>query len=51
MAERIGCSLDEVFICAKEFQEAMDFEHENGRLNEPGDEWSYSAWVEPARDK
>jgi len=45
-AEQIRRSMDEVFAFAKEFQEAMDLEHEQGNFNEPCDEWTYSVWVE-----
>lgn len=37
--------MDEVFAFAKEFQEAMDKEHEDGNFEEPGDQWTHSVWV------
>jgi hypothetical protein len=38
--------MDEIFMFAKDFQEAMDHAHENGELNWPCDEWTYDVWVE-----
>jgi hypothetical protein len=38
--------MDEVFALARDFQEAMDFQHELGNFNEARDEWTYSVWVE-----
>lgn len=40
-------SMDEVFAQAQDLQEAMDVAHENGRLNEEGDEWTYNIWIDP----
>ncbi|KAE9380535.1 hypothetical protein N431DRAFT_498374 [Stipitochalara longipes BDJ] len=45
-AEQIGRSMDEVFAFAKEFQEAMDLQHQEGNFNEARDSWTYSVWVE-----
>jgi hypothetical protein len=38
--------MDEVFAFAKEFQEAMDLQHQEGNFNQPRDSWTYSVWVE-----
>lgn len=45
-AERLGWTMDDVFECARDLQQAMDVEHENGNMNEPCDEWTYNIWVE-----
>jgi hypothetical protein len=29
-----------------DLQDAMDIEHENGRMNQRDDEWTYDIWVE-----
>jgi len=47
LAEEFQCSMDEIFAYAKEFQEAMDFAHGEGRYNGKEDEWTYDIWVEP----
>jgi hypothetical protein len=33
--------VEDIFAYAKEVQEAFDYSHENGELNEEGDEWTY----------
>ena len=33
--------MDEIFANAKDLQEAFNHAHENGRLNQDGDEWTY----------
>jgi hypothetical protein len=38
--------MDDVFAFAKEFQEAMDLQHQEGNFNEARDSWTYSVWVE-----
>jgi hypothetical protein len=45
-AERLGWTMDDVFDCARDLQQAMDVEHENGNMNQPCDEWTYGIWVE-----
>ncbi|PMD35533.1 hypothetical protein L207DRAFT_117530 [Hyaloscypha variabilis F] len=45
-AEQICRSMDEVFAFAKEFQEAMDLQHQEGNFTEARDSWTYSVWVE-----
>jgi hypothetical protein len=38
--------MDEIFEIAKDLQEAMDAEHDKGRMTESYDEWTYDIWVE-----
>jgi hypothetical protein len=38
--------MEDVFDLAKDFQEAMDRQHEIGRFNGPHDEWTYGVFVE-----
>lgn len=45
-AERLGWTMDDVFECARDLQQAMDVEHENGNMNQPCDEWTYDIWTE-----
>lgn len=45
-AENLGWSMDDVFECAKDLQQAMDMEHERGNMNQLCDEWTYDIWVE-----
>jgi len=40
------CSMEDIFSCAKEVQEAFDIAHQEGRLNEEGDGWTYDVWVD-----
>ncbi len=46
IANKLERSMDEVFACAKDLQEAMDQEHEKGNFNSPCDEWTYDIWVD-----
>lgn len=39
-------SMDEIFALAKDAQEAFDYAHENGKLSDEGDEWTYEVWVD-----
>ncbi|CAG8960019.1 hypothetical protein HYFRA_00013207 [Hymenoscyphus fraxineus] len=43
-AEKLLCSMDEVFAAAKELQEAHDKAHAAGSLNGPDDGWTYHVW-------
>ncbi|KAG0645774.1 hypothetical protein D0Z07_7988 [Hyphodiscus hymeniophilus] len=47
-AHRLGRDMEEIVEFAKVFQESMDKEHENGRWNKEGDEWTYDIWVDRA---
>ncbi|KUJ23076.1 uncharacterized protein LY89DRAFT_679892 [Mollisia scopiformis] len=46
-AQRLQRTMDEIFAMAKDFQEAMDAEHEKGNINEECDKWTYSVWQAP----
>lgn len=45
-ANKLERSIEEIFELAKDLQDAMDVEHENGRMNEPEHDWTYDVWVE-----
>jgi len=38
--------MEEIFSYAKDFQEAMDHEHEKGQLDGIDDEWTFTVWLE-----
>jgi hypothetical protein len=47
LAKRLNRSMDDIFDYAKEFQQAMDIQHERGLLNDPETEgWTWEIWVE-----
>jgi hypothetical protein len=48
-AEKLGWSMEDVFECARDLQEAMDVAHENGSMDQKCDYWTYDIWVEPDR--
>lgn len=44
LAKKMRKSTKEIITAAKEFQDVMDIEHQNGRFQEPCDMWTVSVF-------